>query len=59
MDARTAQLPVAILSCNPIRSAIQRLRAEGIDEYWMLNDTPPRVLAARMKSWLHTHPRSR
>lgn len=47
----TAQLPVIILSGNTDRYVIERLRANGVIDYWALHELSPETLVRRVKRW--------
>ena len=54
----TAALPVIILSGNTDRHVIERLRAQGVVDYWALQELGPERFARRVKRWFATCPRT-
>lgn len=54
----TAELPVIILSGNTDRYVVERLRTQGIVDYWALHELSPESLVRRVKRWFAAYPRT-
>ncbi len=53
----TAELPVIILSGNTDRYVIERLRAQGVVDYWALQELSPETLVRRVRRWFDASPK--
>lgn len=54
----TAELPVIILSGNTDRYVIERLRANGVVDYWALQELSPEMLVRRVRLWFDASPKA-